>query len=252
MLRSFIQQELENFEGKTSILIKDFNEDDGLFVDKDSTQQVVSASIIKVPIMLAVFELVQKLEISLDQYITVNDILPDTNVFEFGQREYSIGELLEWMIIQSDNTATNTLIDFIGMSSLNTYFESLGLNQTILQRKMLDFQSVQMGKQNYTSAIDMYRVMSGLYHKTILTPQLCNKAIEILLRQRYKQCIERYLYDASVAHKTGELDNLQHDVGIMFHKQRACYFGVFTYECDIEQACRFMGRIGKKLYEEIR
>lgn len=80
--------------------------------EKYSTEKLVSASTIKLPIMLAIFEEVKNKNINLNDTILVtkNDILDDTEIFENGEKYYSINELINWMIIESDNTATNVLL----------------------------------------------------------------------------------------------------------------------------------------------
>ena len=54
------------------------------------------------------------------------------------------------MIISSDNTACNVLIDILGMDNINSTIKSLNMNNTILERKMMDYKSIEAGKNNYT------------------------------------------------------------------------------------------------------
>ncbi len=235
-----------------SLLVKDFNTQDILY-SYEEARKVVSASIIKVPIMLAALEQVQEGKIELDSPIELNDsiILEDTEVFEYGGGKYTLEELLVWMIIESDNTATNCLIDLFTMEKINAFCKKLSLNSTKLERRMLDFQAVKEGRNNYTSAKDMAILYGKLYNRTILTPDLCDTALSILKRQRHKQLSLRYIYDdITAAHKTGSLDNLNHDGGIFYLPNAHYYFSAFVWNApDNEYASKWIGRISKGIYE---
>lgn len=102
-----------------SILIKDLSSENEIY-NLNSTEKLVSASTIKVPIMLAIFEEVKSGKVNLNDTILVtkNDILDDKEVFENGENYYSINELINWMIIESDNTATNVLLKYFGMEKI--------------------------------------------------------------------------------------------------------------------------------------
>ena len=105
-----------------SILIKDLSSENEIY-NLNSTEKLVSASTIKVPIMLAIFEEVKSGKVNLNDTILVtqNDILDDTEIFENGENYYSINELINWMIIESDNTASNVLLKYFGIENINNY-----------------------------------------------------------------------------------------------------------------------------------
>lgn len=102
-----------------SILIKDLSSENEIY-NLNSTEKLVSASTIKVPIMLAIFEEVKSGKVNLNDTILVtkNDILDDKEMFENCENYYSINELINWMIIESDNTATNVLLKYFGMEKI--------------------------------------------------------------------------------------------------------------------------------------
>lgn len=237
---------------EVSLLIKNFDTQDTLYSYEDN-RAVVSASMIKVPIMLTALEQIQEGKLALDSLIELKDsiLLEDTEVFEYGGGKYTLEELMVWMIIESDNTATNCLIDLLTIEKINAFCKKLSLPSTKLERRMLDFKAVKEGKNNYTSAKDMAILYEKIYNKTILTPDLCETAIGILKRQRHKQLSLRYLYDdIVVAHKTGSLDNLNHDAGIFYLPGIHYYFGAFVWNAPSnEYASKWIGRISKGIYE---
>ena len=139
--------------------------------------------------------------------------------------------MLYWMIVSSDNTATNTVISLLGYDHVNQYCRAISLTQTSLQRKMLDFQAIAEGRNNYTSPADLYRVFSLLYHGEILNKPLREVAFDFLSRCRSTDALQRYIPDAvTVLHKPGGLDHLNHDVGIFLTDDRPYYLGIFTWD----------------------
>lgn len=215
---------------------------------------LVSASTIKTPLMLALLEKVRQKKLTLMQPVTVPRmaILPDTMVFELGQEQYPLWELIYWMIVESDNTATNVLMDLIGMEEVNRYCATtLGCQHTTLQRKMLDFDAITQGRNNYTSARDMEQIYRHIYRRDILTPELCDWAMGVLLRQRSTSQFLRYIADdIRLAHKTGGLDHLNHDCGLFLLPNAHYYLGVFLWDtADIGGDKVLVGRIAKAIYD---
>ena len=139
--------------------------------ERGAGRRAVSASTIKVFILLAALDEVRRGRLALDTpvAVTAEDILPDTGVFVDGPGMHPLEELLVWMIVLSDNTATNVLIGLLGAECINAAACSVGTKNTVLERKMLDWDAVSAGRNNYTSAEDLLRVFRALYDETVLT-----------------------------------------------------------------------------------
>lgn len=120
-----INKLLDNANEDISILCKDIKNNKNIYY-RNECEKIISASTIKVQIMLAILEKIKQTQIILTDQIFVNDIdiLEDTNVFEQGKGYYIIEELLNWMIIKSDNTATNVLIEKVGFDYINKYIKN--------------------------------------------------------------------------------------------------------------------------------
>ena len=238
------------------ILVHDMKENKTLYQHNQNVQ-VVSASTIKVPIMLYALNEVMNNKCSLNTKLFVSKeiILEDSEVFEQGPRQVSLYELLMWMIIKSDNTSTNVLINYFTMNKINEYCETvLETKSTSVQRIMLDFDAITQGKNNYTSQEDLCKMFIKLYNKEILDEQLCEVAMSILLNQRCQDQIVRYIYDpVQYAHKTGDLDYLHHDAGIMHINNKWYYIG-----CSVKSNTNMngnyplIGKIGRIIYDEIK
>lgn len=210
---------------------------------------MASASMIKLPIMLAALSEVQAGRLSLKQRIAVHEqeILDGSIAFDAGNRDMPLEELITWMIITSDNTATNVIIELLGMDAVNGYCGSIGIKNTVLRRKMLDFDAAKRGRDNTATARDISLMYFMLDAKKILTPELCETAVNILKKQRIRKCLPRYIWeDVELAHKTGGLDYLTHDAGIFYVNERKYYLGVFLQNCkNIEGNPGLIGKISR-------
>lgn len=115
---------------------------------------------------------------------------------------------------------------------------------------MLDFAAIDQGRNNYTSAREQCRMYELLLRRAILTPALCDYAMEVLLSQRSTSDFLRYIpYLLKLAHKTGGLDFLNHDAGLFFLENACYYLGVFVQEAPDDLYCkRLIGRISKAVY----
>ena len=110
------------------------------------------------------------------------------------------------------------LIDRMGgMEPLNMHMKELGLQQSNLSRKMMDFRARARGSENYTSAADIGGILERIYRGEILDKTRSQIALDILKHQKYRDRIPAQLpRDIVVAHKTGLENNIVHDAGIVY------------------------------------
>jgi beta-lactamase class A len=254
-LEKYFLEEAAAFQGKVAYLYADMKRFE-IHFEKYSKDQVVSASMIKVPIMLCVFSLIEKGEISLAAEIIVEEkqILEDSKVFEYGSRRATLHELVVWMIVNSDNTATNVLIALIGMDRLNAYFKEIGLSQTKVERLMLDYQAIRDGRNNLISLWDFLTCMKLLNEKEA-EQEYARLALDIMKQNRDFESLCRYLYEGpEIAHKTGGLDGIVHDAGIIYTAAGSYFLGVFISEFlhspEMEkEAQKIIGRLSRRTYD---
>lgn len=140
--------------------------------------------------------------------VFIMEYLYDEGRIEENVGGQSVQHLIDQMITVSDNNATNTLIDYIGMNTLNTYFSEKGYSSTKLQRKMLE-----QGNENYTSLQDCMKFLKKLYEDQENSKY--SSMLEIMKRQQVKTKIPSQLI-VPVANKTGELPTVENDIGIVF------------------------------------
>jgi possible beta-lactamase class A len=221
---------------KTENKLEDFNlapsESAYLYMKgKSSTvhsHRIKSASMIKVFILSYLFEKVDKGEISLqDLYVLKpSDKVGGSGVL-YGYESGSIltiDTLARLMIAESDNTATNILIDKLGLENINSYLLNQGYMDTQLNRKMMDLIAIDKGIENYTSAKDLGNWFLKLAKGELASDLANKKMIHYLLEQTDTECISLALPNRVIAHKTGELASVYHDGGIIYNGNQSDYY----------------------------
>lgn len=248
---------LDAFPAQTALYCVDLNSGAPIAAIRQETR-VVSASTIKVPVLCCALQDVLDGKLSLEQEVPISsqDFCDDTSVFEPGYRQdrCSLWELLYWMIVSSDNTATNAVLSLLGFDHINRCCEAFGLSSTCVHRKMLDFAAIAQGQNNYTSPADQYRIYALLYRGEILNESLRAVAFDFLGRSRSFDSLQRYIPDpVPVLHKPGGLDHLNHDAGIFLMPERPYFLGVFTWDGPAldgqPQQKQLIGQISRMVYD---
>lgn len=219
-----------------------------------NSQKMQSASIIKVFIMLEAYNQIKNNSLDKNKSIVLKDNMKVGGAGSLsGQKEgykVSVTELINMMITQSDNTATNILIDTLGFDSINKTIRNLGFSDTLLQRKMMDAKAISQGKDNYTSVTDLLSFFRKLYLNDCLSLTYDKEMIEILKNQRINFKIPLFLPGGTViAHKTGELAGVENDGGIVFSGKGDYILCIMTSKVtSVESARNTIGNISKVLW----
>lgn len=180
-----------------------------------------SASLIKLPIAVVLMKEVELGNISLKDKVEISkeEMVDGSGIIhEFEQRMYSLNELLIAMLIQSDNTAANKLIELLGMNNINKFIKAIGLKDTVLKRKMMDFIAREKGLENLTTAYDMSSLFKVLYNGTYLNCENSKLLIDILKRQQIRDKIPFYMPTRewpNIANKTGTLEGIENDSALI-------------------------------------
>lgn len=236
-----------------SLWIEDLGSKESAHLNVNSPHS--SASLIKVPIMMAVLEEAGK-SFSLEEKIklSASNTVDFSVVSEIGEENYTIEEYLRWMMMESCNASTNVLIDLIGLKSVNRIFSDLAMDNTILQRKMMNVEARKSGRDNFTSAEDMAKLFKALYHREYFSEEAAMKGLKLMEKCRSYQLLQRYLPDSPpFAHKTGGLEHVSHDVGIFLGKNNLLVCALCTQSTGEENDPRrtsLLGHIGRWLFKE--
>lgn len=219
VLENKIKGKTAEFGQETGLIIKDLST--GWTIAVNENKLFPSASLVKVPIMATVFSLSAEKGLNLGQRLVLANkckVLGSGIIKKYAAgTEFNIEYLIEVMITESDNTAANMLIDYLGLEPLNNYFKKLGLSNTNIARKMMDFKSRQEGIENFTSASDVSYLLEEIYNNKLINRDFSLKCLGILKKQKARDRIPAKLPSgAVVAHKTGLERGVCHDAGIVF------------------------------------
>ena len=233
-LKEYIRRSTKDYKGEAAIIIKDL--ETGWQIDSDKDMEIPSASLVKIPIMMAYFCAAEEGKIKLNDAIELKlaDRVEGSGPVKQGVpgTSYTIEDLLYFMITQSDNTAANMLIDKFGIDELNRYFIKFGLKHTNLSRKMMDFKLRKYGVENYTTVADMAYLLEELYNGKFMNKKVSGMCLKLLTEQKINDRIPKKLPpDIIVAHKTGLEHGVCHDVGIVYTKKGNFLICVMTKHC---------------------
>ena len=206
--------------GEYSIVLRDLNKGKDLFL-LNPEKLIKAASTIKIPIMMEIMAKVSdgKLDLEMDIQIDNEPKVAFSKINHLGTDKLKLSEILIYMMSISDNTATNILIELVGMDSINSRMKSLEIEKTILKRKMMDFESAAKGLENYTCANEIAKLLEMIYSGSFISEEICGKMLEFMSTDISEDSMDRYLpKELKVAHKTGELDHMDHDCGIIYLK----------------------------------
>lgn len=213
-----------------------------------------SASVIKVPILVEVFCQRDEGQLSLNETVVLEDShkVDGSGVLKeiHAGAEFTLLDLATLMTVVSDNTATNLIIDRVGMEAVNKRLRSLGLQDTVLGRKMYDFEAAERGHDNLCTAADMMQILTLMLAGKISSNSTSLEMLEIMARQQCRDKIPLLLpEEIRVANKTGSLTGITHDVGIVYSPSGPYVLCVLTKGVsDRVAADRAIAEVSKSVY----
>ena len=177
-----------------------------------------SASIIKLPILWSFFRAVDAGELDPSERapLAPGAIVEGSGVLRHldPDLQLTLLYLATLLIVVSDNSATNALIDRLGIERVNDELAALGLTGTALKRRMFDFEARARGHDNVTTPGDMARLLDLFVRGDGLSVESTARARRILLGQQLHSALPARLpFGAPWAHKTGGLPGVVHDAG---------------------------------------
>jgi beta-lactamase class A len=227
-----IQSAIQGFPGTVSLSAK--NLDTGATYELRADAPVPTASTIKLPIMVELFaeaeegklDWNQKLELTDQAKVSGSGVLTELSAGDL----LPIRDLMHLMIVVSDNTATNLILDRIGGNAVNQRMAQLGLTQTAVMRKIMQTKPesfTEEGKKpgsdrwgtGRSCPRDMVVILEKLYRGQLVSKAASEEMINVLKRQRDLQGVGRDIRgikDGVVASKSGALDHLRSEAAIFY------------------------------------
>ena len=183
------------------------------------------ASSIKLTVLLELLRQEQEGKLSLEEKHTIRrkemtcgDPEPILNKLGDGTVSMALRDLAVFMIVLSDNSATNILIDRLGMENINAEIQRLGLKQTRLRRRMIDLEAARQGYENVSTPREMMTLLEKVFRGDALDASHTEEFLRILrLPKPTEQSDFRRAMPADVviADKAGSLDGVRCDSGII-------------------------------------
>jgi beta-lactamase class A len=253
---SEINSHIQGFHGTIGLVIKDLNR--GYCYSYNADKKFVSASLIKLPIMAAVFKGFMNGTISLTQTCILKDCF---RVYGSGILKnkpsgsvYSVYRLVYTMIAHSDNTAAKMLTELVGLDRMNILFKNVGLRNTIVTARSFDLSDNNYKDDSFTTPRDIADILTDMYEERAFPPYLSHQIFEVLKLSTDRQRLNKYLPKKfQLAHKTGLLRGACHDAGVVFSPHGDYLICVMTDTANnYPRAKEFIATIGKITFNNLQ
>ena len=217
------------FKGKVSLYAK--NLDTGETYALNADERVRTASTIKIAVMIEAFARVtegkakwtDEVVLTKEKKVSGSGIL-----FELSDNLHlTLRDAVNLMMMLSDNTATNLVLDVLTTDAVNARMEALGFKQIKINRKVGSGGDSTAGKDpenkkyglGFATPHEMVLVMEKLERGEIISPSVSKEMIDLMKREQARYAIGRSQWDLPMASKYGALDRLRSAVGIIYSKK---------------------------------
>jgi len=236
-LRQALADVEQRLDGVMGVAVLDLNSGQKLLIRPDEV--FPQASSIKIAVLAELYHQAQQSAHGVsgkatltDRYVLrAADIVPDSSILGGLTPEVSAltnRDLATIMVAVSDNSATNVLIDRVGMDNVVRLTQSLGLAHTQLRRKMMDLQAAAQGRENISTPREMMELLEQLYRGKVIEPPLLDDFFNVLATNKNSWIPRDLPVDLKVANKPGELEGVRNDSGIVFLKNRPYVICIMT------------------------
>lgn len=241
-----LQQQIEEltqpYGSSVSVCIIDAS--NGNYCHVNSDKALVSASMIKLAVLCEYMHAVDNGQLDPADRVALKNmnVVGGTGLIQTERHaSYTYDELCRYMIMYSDNTATNALINKLGQDAINERVQALGCKNTSLNRQLM---ALNTNTENWISARDAATILYKIKNGTAASSAMCAKALEYLSKQTDNEGMAEGISSGAFAHKTGSLRSMRHDGGIVLGRHPY----VIVALCDIGagNANRLMKEIAQK------
>jgi beta-lactamase class A len=263
-LEATVAETDRNLDGVLGVAIEDLTTGQKFMLRADSV--FPQASSIKIAVLAELYHQAQlsahgtsgKAKLT-DLYIMQSaDLVPDSDIMGGltpNVTQLTNRDLATMMVAVSDNSATNVLIDRLGMDNVNALLESLGLHSTRLRRKMMDLKAAAEGRENVSTPQEMMTLLEKLYAGKVLDQEVSTDFWKVLSTHK-DSFISRMLPDGlQIANKPGELEGVRNDSGVVFVHNRPYVICVMTTylsrERDGEEAISNISAAAFRLFDRL-
>jgi beta-lactamase class A len=195
-------------DGVLGVVVEDLEGEHRIAVNGEKV--LAQASAIKIPILMEVFKQADAKKVDLDERLWVEkkyQVAGSGILGELGDRstQMSVRDLCVLMIVLSDNTATNMLIDKVGLENVTKTMASLGCESTKLRRRMMDTQASARGDENVSTPADAAKLLRLLYEGKFVSRNVSKDILDILRKEKPGDVKSALPAGVNVAFKAGSI-----------------------------------------------
>lgn len=221
-VKKSIIDRLSALEGKIGFTYK--NLATGEYLEYNPHVVMRPASVMKLFVLTEAFRRFEEGTLDRDEMVTIprEECYPSCGAITYLHDNFTltVHDLCVLMIILSDNTATNYLINRLGMENINSTIRAMGLENSAVNRCLWDAEAESRGIQNAATAYDTTRWLEMAWNGEIVSPKASAEMLSILKDQRLNGKIPFFIHALDnarpIAHKTGEESHTTHDVGLIY------------------------------------
>src|SRR5437764_11738998 len=242
----------KHLDGVLVLAVKELTSGEEFLINGDEVMP--QASSIKIAVLAELYRQVDQKKLKLtDEYVVrKEDLVPGSNIMlglTPGVTRITLRDLATMMVAVSDNSATNVLIDRVGMENVNSMLEDLGLHATRLRRKMMDLKAASEGRENVSTPREMMALLETIYRGKLLGTGMKDDFFKILSTPKESSMLQGLPEAAVAANKPGELEAVRNDSGIIFVKNRPYILCVMTtYLKDEKEGAAAIRKIAQLTY----
>lgn len=230
-LKKRISEVFASQEGSFALAFKDLNTGEEILINEHELFH--AASTMKTPVMVEVFKQASEGKFSLKDSVTIkNEFISivdgstftlnpkddsDTLLYKEIGKKRTIYSLVYDMIIVSSNLATNLIIELVDAKNVTNTLRSIGAKDILVLRGVEDTKAYEAGLVNKVTAYDLMLLFEKIDHEELVNAEASMEMMDILLDQQFNDIIPAKLPKrVKVAHKTGWIQGIHHDSGIVY------------------------------------
>lgn len=228
-----LTQTAEHLNGVMGYAIKDLSSGETFLRLPDTV--FPQASSIKLTVLLELMRQAQEGKLSLDEKhtlrrseMTVGDTEPILTMLGDGTVTLTLRDIAIFMVVLSDNTATNILIGRLGMDNINEGVMRLGLKETKLRRRMIDLEAAKKGNENVSTPGEMLALIEKVHAGQALDATYTKEYFRLLELPKESEFHKALPDDVTIADKPGSLEGVRCDTGLVDMPGRPFIMSIMT------------------------